>query len=171
MNMTSGSEGWHFWDEKEGKQTTDLIQVTTQGALAWATHSNMFLPTWYCPQWWSSGCWCLDCRCWNQCCSVQCCPGSFQSCLGIWWWLLCSTRHLEKHLKLTKCKKGKKKKGNLRNTAHTFSASHGPSPASMSAVRVSTVVMFHLEMSSSDATRDTDPSSWTLLSETPVGNT
>lgn len=35
MNMPSGSEAWHFWDEKEGKQTTDLIQVTTQGALAW----------------------------------------------------------------------------------------------------------------------------------------
>lgn len=39
----------------------------------------------------------------------------------------------------------------------------------MRAARVSTVVMFHLEMSSSDATRDTEPSTWTSLSETPDG--
>lgn len=151
----------------------------------------MLPPTWCCLGWWSSMYWCLMSTGWSQCCSAQCCPGSSQKYSDTWWWLLCSKQHWrESKEKVSKCKdiwrsftalymrllRLERLTSDLwshdiwESLHYTFAASQDPSSAFMSAARVSTLVMFHLEMSSSDATRDTEPSSWTTASETPDGN-
>lgn len=58
----------------------------------------------------------------------------------------------------------------MNSTSYTFAASQSPSSAFIRAPRVSILVIFHLDISSSDATRDTDPSNWTSWSGTPDGN-